>query len=237
MIGVSLTNAGAMVAPTRSRVRMLGTNPIAVAAPAGRYGMVVLDMATSTVPRGKIEIAARRGWRIPEGWAIDAAGSPTQTPQDALEGALLPLGGVEETGGYKGYGLALIVEMLTGVLASATCGHHIMGLFSTAGNSDLGHFFMAIDPDAIEEVGSFESRLETVIAELASAPTAADATGPVLFPGQLEAERAAYQAEHGIALEQAVFESLQALAERYSIPFPTVPRLPRSISRSKQAIE
>ena len=224
LIGISLTNAGAMVAPTRSRVRMLGTNPIAVAAPAGRFGMVVLDMATSTVPRGKIEIAARQGKHIPEGWAIDREGSPTQTPEAALSGALLPLGGAEETGGYKGYGLALIVEMLTGVLASATCGHHIMGLFSTEGNSDLGHFFMAVDPGAIEEEDSFEKRLETLIEELSAAPRAVNAPGPVLYPGQLEAERAEYQAVHGIALEQSVFESLQGLADRYSEPLPSIKR-------------
>jgi LDH2 family malate/lactate/ureidoglycolate dehydrogenase len=227
MIGVSLTNAGAMVAPTRSRVRMLGTNPIAVAAPAGRFGMVVLDMATSTVPRGKIEIAARRGNQILEGWAIDGDGLPTLSPEAALAGALLPLGGAEETSGYKGYGLALIVEMLTGVLASATCGHHIMGLFSTEGSSDLGHFFMAIDPDAIEEDGGFALRLETLIEELTAAPTAANAPGPVLYPGQLEAERAAYQAEHGIALEQAVYKSLNDLAEQYSVPFPATAAMPR----------
>jgi LDH2 family malate/lactate/ureidoglycolate dehydrogenase len=229
LIGVSLTNAGAMVAPTRSRVAMLGTNPIAVAAPAGKYGMVTLDMATSTVPRGRIEVAARRGLPISRGWAIAADGSPALTPEDALKGALQPLGGEEETGGYKGYGLALIVEMLTGVLGSATCGIHIMGLFSTAGNSDLGQFFLAIDPAAIDEEGTFEARLEALLDDLTNAPLAPDAPGPVLYPGQPEAERAAYQRAHGIALDQAVYESLSTLAAEHEVPFPNATLLPRNL--------
>ena len=227
LIGVSLTNAGAMVAPTRSRVRMLGTNPIAVAAPAGRFGMVVLDMATSTVPRGRIEVAARRGESIPRGWAIAPDGSAALTPETALAGALQPLGGEEETGGYKGYGLALIVEMLTGVLGNATCGPHIMGLFSTAGNSDLGQFLMAIDPAAIEGDDGFESRLESLLLDLTSAPRTPNAPGPVLYPGQPEAERSAYQEAHGIALDRSVYDSLAALALEHVVPFPAVSALPR----------
>src|SRR2546426_65928 len=113
MIGVSLTNTSPLVAPTRARVSMLGTNPIAVAAPAGKYEMLVLDMATSTIPRGRIEVAARRGEMIPVGWAIAPDGSPATTPEQALAGSLQPLGGEESTAGYKGYGLALIVELLT----------------------------------------------------------------------------------------------------------------------------
>jgi L-2-hydroxycarboxylate dehydrogenase (NAD+) len=220
LVGISLTNAGAMVAPTRARVPMLGTNPIAVAAPAGRFGMLVLDMATSTVPRGRIEIAARRGEAIPRGWAIGPGGAPALTPQEALDGALLPLGGEEETGGYKGYGLALIVEMLAGVLPGATCGPNIMGLFSTAGNSDLGQFFMAIDPSEDGLAAGFEARLECLLSELTAAPTVPGAAGPVLYPGQPEAERAAYQTVRGIALDRPVHDSLIALAARHCVPFP-----------------
>ena len=227
LVGVSLTNAGAMVAPTRARTAMLGTNPIAVAAPAGRYGMVVLDMATSTVPRGRIEVAARRGDPIRRGWAIAPDGSPALTAEEALAGALQPLGGEEETGGYKGYGLALIVEMLTGVLAAATCRSHILGLFSTAGNSDLGRLFMAIDPTAIEEDSEFEARLESPLDDLTTAPLIPDAPGPVLYPGQPEAERAAFQEQHGVALDSAVHESLSALAREHGVPFPAVAALPR----------
>ena len=130
MIGMSLTNSSPLVAPTRARQPLLGTNPIAIAAPAGRFGAFCLDMATSTIPRGRIEVAARRGESLPEGWAIDADGHPARTPEAALAGALLPLGGDEANAGYKGYGLALAVDMLTGVLAGATSGPAIIGLFS-----------------------------------------------------------------------------------------------------------
>ena len=105
---------------------MIGTNPIAIAAPAGRFGAFCLDMATSTIPRGRIEVAARRGETLPVGWAIDADGRPALTPEAALAGALHPLGGEEATAGYKGYGLSLAVDLLTGVLGGAAFGpeHH-----------------------------------------------------------------------------------------------------------------
>jgi L-2-hydroxycarboxylate dehydrogenase (NAD+) len=220
LIGVSLTNASPMAAPTRARIPMLGTNPIAVAAPAGRFGMVVLDMATSTIPRGRIEVAARRGEPILDSWALGPDGFPASTPEAALQGALQPLGGREETGGYKGYGLALMVEMLTGVLGNAAFGPHIFGLFSTRGASNLGQFFMAIDPAALEDGERFETRLETLVEDLTQAPRIPDAPGPVLYPGQPEAERAAYQARHGIVMDRQHCQSLFHLAEKHGIPFP-----------------
>jgi L-2-hydroxycarboxylate dehydrogenase (NAD+) len=220
MIGVSLTNTSPLVAPTRSRVSMLGTNPIAVAAPAGKHDMLVLDMATSTIPRGRIEVAARRGETLPIGWAIGADGSPATTPDQALAGSLQPLGGEESTAGYKGYGLSLIVELLTGILAGAAFGPNIIGLFSTAGKSDLGQFYMAIDPDAIGDRGAFVKRLEQLIDQLIGAPLIPNAPGPVLYPGQPEAERAAKQQKHGIVIDREHYDSLQLLADRFKIALP-----------------
>jgi LDH2 family malate/lactate/ureidoglycolate dehydrogenase len=220
LIGVCLTNTSPLVAPTRARVSMLGTNPIAVAAPAGRFGMLVLDMATSTIPRGRIEVAARRGETLPIGWAIGPDGSPATTPQAALQGALQPLGGQEETGGYKGYGLALVVELLTGILSDAAFGPNIIGLFSTEGRSDLGQFFMAIDPEAVGDAKGFEARLERLLAQLTSAPLVPGAPGPVLYPGQPEAERSEKQARDGIVIDREHHESLLALAEKHGIAFP-----------------
>ncbi len=190
LIGLSLTNTSPIVAPTRARTSLLGTNPIAFAAPAGRFGMLVLDMATSTVPRGRIEVAARRGETIPVGWAIAPDGSPATTPELALEGALQPLGGSEETGGYKGYGLALLVEVLTGILGDAAFG-----------------------PD-------FERRLERLLDQLTHAPCIPDAPGPVLYPGQPEAERAEKQAREGIVIDREHHDSLVALGERQGVAFP-----------------
>ena len=122
-------------------------------------------MATSTVPRGRIEVAARRGWSLPVGWAIDVDGNPATTPEAALAGSLHPLGGTEETGGYKGYGLALVVDLLTGILGGARVrAQHRRRLFSThEGPADLGQAFMVIDPAAIDEPGAFEARMEALI--------------------------------------------------------------------------
>lgn len=234
LIGVCLTNTSPLVAPTRARVRMLGTNPIAVAAPAGRFGMLVLDMATSTIPVGRIEVAARRGESLPIGWAIGPDGSPATTPEVARRGALQPLGGQEETGGYKGYGLALIVELLCGILADAAFGPNILGLFSTEGNSDLGQFFMAIDPAAVDDASRFEARLEKLLGQLTSAPVAPGAPGPVLYPGQPEAERAAKQARDGIVIDREHDESLRQLAARYAIPLPETRPLDSNESRKTE---
>lgn len=220
MIGISLTNTSPLVAPTRARISMLGTNPIAVAAPAGKYEMLVLDMATSTIPRGRIEVAARRGERLPIGWAIGADGSPATTPEQALAGALQPLGGEEITAGYKGYGLSLIVELLTGILSGAAFGPNIIGLFSTAGKSDLGQFYMAIDPEAIDEHAAFVARLERLIDQLTKAPLIPNAPGPVLYPGQPEAERSSRQQRNGIVIDREHHASLLLLANRFGIPFP-----------------
>ena len=220
MIGMSLTNTSPLVAATRARVGMLGTNPIAVAAPAGKHDMLVLDMATSTIPRGRIEVAARRGETLPIGWAISADGSPATTPEDALAGSLQPLGGEEATAGYKGYGLALIVELFTGILGGAAFGPNIISLFSVAGKSDLGQFYMVVDPGAIDDPGAFVSRLETLIDQLIAAPLIPNAPGPVLYPGQPEAERARKQQRDGIVIDREHYESLQVLAERFGVPLP-----------------
>lgn len=226
LIGLCLTNSSPLVAPTRARVGMLGTNPIAFAAPAGRYGMVVLDMATSAVPRGRIEVASRRGETLPRGWAIGPTGEPALTPDAALDGALQPLGGEEHTAGYKGYGLALMVELLTGVLAGAKSGPDIARLFSTERPSDLGQYYCALDPDSLTPSGTYAGRLERLIEQLTTAPTAPDAPGPVLFPGQPEAERAALSERRGAVLDVAHEEALLTLAQRYSISFPSTRPIP-----------
>jgi LDH2 family malate/lactate/ureidoglycolate dehydrogenase len=220
-VGISLTNSSPLVAPTRAIAPMLGTNPIAVAAPAGRHGIFCLDMATSTIPRGRIEVASRRGESLQPSWAIDAAGDPTESPEAALEGALLPLGGVEATGGYKGYGLTLLVDILTGVLGGGVAGPRIVPLFSPHhGPADLGQTFIVIDPDALDEAGAFEARLEHEMDLLIAAPTAADAPGRVLMPGEPEAEAERRSAELGVAIDTDHLAALEALAERFAIPLP-----------------
>jgi LDH2 family malate/lactate/ureidoglycolate dehydrogenase len=219
LIGISLSNTSPLVAPTRARQPLIGTNPIAIAAPAGRFGSFCLDMATSTVPRGRIEVAARRGESLPVGWAIDADGQPATSPAAALAGALHPLGGEESTAGYKGYGLALAVDLLTGVLGGAAYGPNIVGLFSTEGRSDLGQAFVAIDPGAVDEPGAVERRLEHYLGQLVGAPTAPGAPGRVLFPGEPEADAERQADERGIVIDPVHAEHLAALGDRLGLPF------------------
>ena len=221
LIGISLTNSSPLVAPTRALDPMLGSNPIAVAAPAGQYDHFCLDMATSTIPRGRIEVAARRGEALQPSWAIDRDGLPAITPEEAFEGALLPLGGCEETGGYKGYGLTLLVDILTGVLSGSTAGPLIAPLFSSEhGPVDLGQTFIAIDPEALDEPGAFEKRMEHEIELLVGARTAPNAPGRVLIPGEPEAAAERRADEHGISLDQRHLGDLSELAERYGVPLP-----------------
>jgi len=180
---------------------------------------LVLDMATSTVTWGRLLVAARRGQDVPDGAAIDANGHPTTSPAAALRGgALLPLGGLEETGGYKGYGLALVVDILTGVLAAANFGSRVVPFSLTEGPSNLGQLFLAIDPEAVEP--GFEARLETLLDELVHAPTAPGASRPVLIPGQPEAEREREQRRGGVVLDPTHHGSLVALGDRLGIAFP-----------------
>ncbi len=222
LIGMTLTNASPLVAPTRSRERMLGTNPIAVAAPAGRFGTFVLDMATSAVTWGRVLVADRRGQELPRGAAIDGDGRPTTAAATVLRaGALQPLGGEEDTAGYKGYGLAMMVDVLTGVLAGANFGSRVIPFSTTRGPSDLGQLFLAIDPATIAD--GFEDRLEALCEELRSAPLKPDAPGPVLIPGQPEAALELEQLRTGIRLEAGHWEGLRGLGERLGVPFPARP--------------
>lgn len=226
LIGLSVTNSSPLVAPTRAIAPLLGTNPIAVAAPAGRHGIFCLDMATSTIPRGRIEVASRRGEPLQPSWAIDAAGNPTDSPEAALEGALLPLGGTEANGGYKGYGLTLLVDILTGVLGGGVAGPQIVPLFSPDhGPADLSQTFIVIDPDAIDEAGAFEARMEHEIDLLIAARTAPDAPGRVLMPGEPEAEAERRSAERGVAIDREHLAALQTLADRFDVLLPPATEL------------
>jgi LDH2 family malate/lactate/ureidoglycolate dehydrogenase len=222
MIGISLTNASPLVAPTRGREPLLGTNPIAVAAPAGRHGTLCLDMATSTIPLGRVEVAARRGEALQPGWAIDEEGRPALTPEAAFRGALQPLGGAEETGGYKGYGLALVVDVLSGVLSGSTYGPLVEPLLSLshAKPADLGHAFVVIDPAAIDDEGAFEDRLQHELDLMVATPTIAGARGRVLVPGEPEAEAERLADQRGIVMDGSHLRDLQALGTGLGLPFP-----------------
>src|SRR5438309_5283863 len=177
LIGVSMTNAGPLVVPTFGRTSILGTNPISLAAPAMKEKAFVLDMATSTVPRGKVEVYNRLGQPMPHGWAVDETGGSLTDPARVLNalakllgGSLLPLGcGGQELGGHKGYGLALMVDVLCGVLSGAATG---LQVYADEKKPDVGHFFMALDPTAFRPLEEFRGDMDRLARELKDSPRA-----------------------------------------------------------------
>ncbi len=213
------------VVPVRGRVPVLGTNPIAVAAPAGRNRPFRLDMATSTTAANKVRIYALRGQDLPEGWVVDGAGAPIRdaaegyaTIRERDEGGLTPVGGTEERGGHKGYGLGLVAHILGGVLSGASFSPIRVRTQRPEDPDDLGHFFLALDPDAFRDEGAFEADLDDVMDILRATPPA-DPAKPVLIPGDPEAATKARRLAEGIPLPPALVEKLRGVCEGCGAPF------------------
>ncbi|XP_050023217.1 uncharacterized oxidoreductase YjmC [Dermacentor andersoni] len=184
MIGMSFTNASPLVAPSGGRKKFLGTNPLSVAAPGKDGDSFVLDMATSAVALGKVEMQHRKGEQIPSGWAINGQGEVTNKPEEVMsDGALLPLGGTIETSGYKGYGLAMMVDLFCGVLSSAHYGNNIRSWLNVTDPADLGQCFVAINPAAFAP--GFEGRMQDLMNTARSQEPATPGV-PVQVPGDPE---------------------------------------------------
>ncbi|MGC4192942.1 MAG: Ldh family oxidoreductase [Thermomicrobiales bacterium] len=217
--GMAMTNASRLVVPTFSRAAMLGTNPIAFAVPTGSGRPFILDMSTSTVAWGKIEIARRAGMPIPEGWALDREGHPTTDP--TAVGGLMPLGGPREQSGHKGYGLALMVEVLTAMLAGSAWSYDIGRTTSTAGYSSpggIGHCFLAWRIDAFRDPAEFAASMDAMIAELRAAPLAEGVhVEGVLIPGDPEAESEAVNRAQGTPVRAEVLAELTEMAATVGI--------------------
>lgn len=211
MIGLSMTNAGPWVVPTFAKKKMIGTNPIAVAAPAGTEQPFFCDLATSTVAMGKLEIAQREGTPIPPGWALDGAGRPTQDiPTVYREGGLTPLGSTPTTSSFKGYSLGVVVDILCGVLSGA-------GYSMALAGRHVGHFFAAWRIDAFCPVEEFKGMMDEMQRTLRTAEPA-DPAQPVLLPGQREFETRAERRQHGIPLHVSVIKNLDDLADEFGLP-------------------
>ncbi|XP_022611788.1 uncharacterized protein LOC111229649 [Seriola dumerili] len=184
MIGMSFTNTSPLVVPTRGKECTLGTNPISVAAPAKDGDSFVLDMATSAVALGKVELHERRGDPIPEGWGCDAQGKLTPDPKKVLSGGgLVPIGGSEATGGYKGYGLGMMVEVFCGILAGAKYSKHVRTWKVTDRVANLGQCFVAINPENFAP--GFSDRMSDLLS-IQRGMDSADANTPVLTAGDPE---------------------------------------------------
>ena len=230
VIGMAATTArGILMVPTFAAEPVLGTNPLAFAAPAGRNRPFELDMATTTVAGGKVNVHKLNHKPLPEGWVVDGTGAAVTDVAEAYrylyerpEGGLTPLGGSRELGGHKGYGLAMMVQILAGTLGGAA----FAPLYSkTQGPSDphrIGHFFLAIDPRAFREAGAFEADLDAMIDVLHGARRA-DPDQPVLVAGDPEMAARAERLEAGVPIPDDLMSQLRAVVDRAGVPFVLAP--------------
>jgi L-2-hydroxycarboxylate dehydrogenase (NAD+) len=234
-IGMAMTNGNRWVVPTFGRDAMLGTNPIALAAPSGREHPFVLDMATSTAAVGKVEIAERQGKAIPLGWATDKDGLPTTEPGPLLHdvrasigGGMLPLGGAGELmGGHKGYGLAAWVDIFCGPLAGGAYADQIFGLEAPGARRPgiLGHFFGAWQVEAFQPLGSFQAALDDWQQRLKGSHKA-EGQDRIYVAGEKEFEEAGRRQRDGIPLQDVVLADLQALGGEFGIALGTAETKP-----------
>lgn len=205
LIGIAAANTRPLIPAPGGAAAVIGNNPLAIGVPSGAEP-IVLDMALSEAALGKIRIAAAEGREIPSTWATDASGTPTTDPEAAIAGLLLP------AAGPKGYGLAFMIDVLTGVLSGGAFGAGVRGLYSDADTpNDCAHFFLAIDPDAFGGTDAFAARVDELAAQVLSSPTA-PGVERVLLPGQLEAERHAAARADGVRVERTVIDNLREVA-------------------------
>ena len=225
MIGMAMTNASALVAPTFSIERMLGTNPIAVAIPADKQPAFVADFATTTASNGKLEILQRKNADTPLGWVQDKDGNES-TDANILkkQGALLPLGSDREHGSHKGYALGSIVDIFSAVLSGASYGPWAppfpayVAMPENMPGKGLGHFFGAMRVDAFRPADEFKLHMDNWIQRFRSA-TPAKGYEKVLIPGDPEREMEHIRMKEGIPLVDSVVEDLKTVAEKFSLKF------------------
>jgi len=225
LIAIAMTNCGAqgVAPPLGGLTRMLGTNPLAVAAPAPGGAPFVLDMSATTVATGRIRAAQREGRQVPEGWLVTPDGSPVTDPDAFFEGKadVTWLGGSVATGGAKGYGLALLVDLLCGPLAGASYGPtpDLLEDGDERPDTDIGHTVIAIDPAAFGAAESFGAGARQLLDTVSACPPAVPGRA-VTYPGAPEAARAEESAREGVALPDHVAAQLVALAERLDLATP-----------------
>ncbi len=223
MIGISMTNASPLVAPTWSKERMLGTNPIAVAIPAGEETPLVADFATTTAANGKLEILQRQNKKAPYGWIQDKEGKPSDDPFELKNGgALLPLGGDREHGSHKGYCLGSIVDIFSAVLSGAGYGPwappfvSFLPMPEDMPGKGLGHFFGAMRIDAFQPKEQFKVNMDRWIKRFRNATTVNE-NQPVLIPGDPERTLEEERKKSGISLLKPVEDDLKGLALKFGL--------------------
>ncbi|QHE83713.1 Ldh family oxidoreductase [Hydrogenophaga sp. BPS33] len=212
-ITMLMSNAGPNMAPWGGLKAKIGTNPWSIAAPAGRHGAVVMDMANSGVARGKIYLANKRREPIPSHWAIDRQGNPTTDPKAALEGFILPMAG------HKGYVMGVMVDVLSGVLSGSQFLDGVHGPYDPVNRSGAGHFMLALNVQAFQPLVEFNERMEAYIDSLKDVPVAAGHR-QVFYPGEMEMQAESEQRSRGLLLPADTLAEVLRVAEEAGLPEP-----------------
>ncbi|HMJ48761.1 MAG TPA: Ldh family oxidoreductase [Ferruginibacter sp.] len=225
MIGIAMTNGSALVAPTFSSEKLLGTNPIAVAIPAGKENPFVADFATTTASNGKLEIMQRQKKPIPSGWVQTKDGKTSNNAHELKEGgALLPLGGDREHGSHKGYMLGSIADIFSGIFSGANYGPWVppfpayVPMPEGMPGKGIGHFFGAMKIDAFRPAQDFKDNMDNWIRRFKNAKTI-EGYGPVIIPGEPESAMEIDRMNKGIPLLQPVMDDLMETGKKFSIEF------------------
>jgi len=214
MILLAMTNCEPAMAPAGGGEAYFGTNPIAASFPTRRGFPIKIDLATSITARGNIIAAKKEGHSIPEGWALDAEGRPTTDASAALNGSVLTMAG------HKGYALALMVEMLSGVLSGAQIGAEVGSMYKDLGRSQgVGHFFCLMDIAAFMEPAAFTARTDKLISAV-KAVKKRPGVDEILLPGERSQRTAAERAEHGVPVSSATLGELKLLCDQFKIACP-----------------
>ena len=217
MMGMVTTNGPAIMAPMGGITETLGNNPICYAIPAGSGYPIVLDMAVSTAARNKIRVASAAGTKIPLDWAFDRTGRPTDDPDVALEGLVAPMSGA------KGFGLAVVMEILTAGLSGGLIGKEVLADTITAADSSIvyhpmraSHHFQVIDMGGIVPLDEFKSRVDILARQIHESDLAVGSDA-VYMPGEIEFKTKTYRLEHGIPIIPAVMDTLDKIADEVGI--------------------
>ena len=209
-VGVTMGNANAAISPWGGAEAFFGTNPLSIAVP-GNGEPVALDMSSSVVARGKVRKAQRLGEKIPLGWALDESGLPTDDPGAALKGTLLPIGGP------KGYGLALMVDVLAGMLSGAAFGQEIKSFHQLVGPTEVGALMLAINVERFMPLDRFRDLMKGYVDSIRGSRKA-KGTDRIYLPGEIESEKERTSRERGIELKPASIELVNQLLEKVKSP-------------------
>lgn len=218
MIGMASTNSVKYGAPTFGKDVLLGTNPLAFAIPAGKEPAFVLDFATTTVPKGKLEVYKRKNLPLKDGWAIDENGEMTHDPDAALRGALLPLGGFgTDNSGHKGYGLGLLVDILCGVLSGGAFGPSLPTVTESKEGA-ISHWFGAFRVDAFRDVDQFKADMDKELRYFKDSQRVAG-QDRIYVAGEIEHEKTLKHQAEGVPVHAKVWEELKTLSGELGVPF------------------